>query len=136
MYDLQYSEVGRLQLQKGDLIPTTKMEQKRNLQSIWRVEDFKLIPLSKGVFHVLLYNLVDQGSVMAHGALYTKSRVFRTSRWCPGFNIANHKITRANVLIRSYHIPLEYRRSAQNNLTIARGVKLFWKIDLLTLHLD
>lgn len=71
---------------------------------------------------------------MAMGAVNLKLGVLRVSRWFPGFDPSNYKLTTSKICIRLHDLPLEYRK-VQNILNITVDVGLPLKIDLLTLNL-
>lgn len=71
---------------------------------------------------------------MSLGAVNIQSGVFRITRWQPGFNPVNFKITTSQVWIRIHGLPLEFRKE-QSVLNVAGGVGLPLKIDPLSLSL-
>lgn len=101
--ELQYSVVRRLSLQKGEMLPTT-LELRAKLIVIWKFDKFQLIPMGKGIYHVLLHTM--NAHSFSIGALYMKLGVFRTSCW----TVVNKKITRTQVWARIYNLSLEYRK--------------------------
>lgn len=54
--ELKFSIIGRLSLHRSKSIPNM-MELRTKLGIIWGIQDFKVIPLGKGMFHILMYNL-------------------------------------------------------------------------------
>lgn len=61
--ELIFCVVGKLSLQKGDLVLIT-LELKRKLVEIWNIDNFKLIPLGRGEYHVLLRTINYQSKVL------------------------------------------------------------------------
>lgn len=73
------------------------MNLKNKLKAAWGLNNFKLIPLKGGIYHVLLNSLEDQGTVMTKGVFNTRLAIFRVSRWFLGFDLTNHKTTNRKV---------------------------------------
>lgn len=99
--------IGQLILQEGEIASIT-LEWKTKLQAIWRIENLKVIPLGREVFHVLLHSINDQSLLIAYSMSYTRLGLLRISRWHPGFNPKNHIQTMLQVWVRFYYLPLEY----------------------------
>lgn len=72
--ELQFSIIGRFSLQRNEEMPNT-MEIKKKLSNLWRMGDFKVIALGKGLFHIQLHNLQDQTKALTGGAVYLKPGV-------------------------------------------------------------
>lgn len=68
---------------------------------------------------------------MATWAINIKPGIFWVSRWFPGLDPLNHKITNSQVWIRLHELPLEFRKK-QNVQNVATGVGLPLKIDPLS----
>lgn len=130
---LKYSVLGKLSLQRGEPVPTT-MEVKEKLLKGLQVEDLQVIAMGKGVFHLRLNNLDDQCKALTVGSLFLRPGIMRFSRWLPGINNAVQVQTSAQVWIRIFNLPLEFRK-LQNLMNISMGVGLPIKIDPLTLSL-
>lgn len=64
--ELQFSVVGRLSLQHGEMVPTNIVV-KEKPGATWGLKNFKVIPLKGGVYHILLYSQEDQSLVMTKG---------------------------------------------------------------------
>lgn len=107
---LKFNVVGRLSVQRRDAIPTT-LELKQKLVEGLDIVDMKVIPMSKGVFHVLLYNLSDQCNALTVGSLFLKPRVMGFNRWMPGCNISIQMQTTMQVCIRLLNVPLKFRKA-------------------------
>lgn len=56
--ELCFSVVRRLTIQNGELLPPT-LTLKEKLQSIQGIERFKIIPLGRGVYHILLHSMAN-----------------------------------------------------------------------------
>lgn len=65
--DLKFSIVGKLPLQFEHEIPTNKAI-KEKLESTRGIQDFKLIMLSVGVYHIMFSSLQGQSLAMSKGA--------------------------------------------------------------------
>lgn len=125
--ELQFSVVGRLFIQKGEIAPTM-LELKTKLQNAWGINNLKVIPLDRCVFHVLLRCMENQSLAMTFGTMYTKPGVLRISQWYLGFNPKNHILTTVQQWVKVFGLPLEYRKE-HNLLNIARRVGFPLKID-------
>lgn len=104
------------------------------LQSLWNIENLKVILFSKGMYHLLLHSLVGQIIVMAQGVTYTKPCVLMISRWYPSFNPNNHIQTTTLVWVMLYDPPLEFRKE-KTFFNIVRGMGMSLKIDPQTISL-
>lgn len=62
----RYSVVGRNHLQKGKPAPMT-IEMEVKLALIWGLDMFKLIPIGRGFFHIVLKTMEEQRQVLSHG---------------------------------------------------------------------
>lgn len=82
---LKYSVIGRLSLQRGQPISKT-MELKTKLAEFKKFYKFKVIPLGKVMFYILLYNLKDQFKALSIGTLLFKPGLLQLNRWVPGFS--------------------------------------------------
>lgn len=85
--ELQFSVVGRLSLQRGLNIPTA-MEVKSKLAEVWKISNFKVIPLDKMMLHFLLYSLKDQCKALSVGSVFMKPGLMGFNRWVPGFSVS------------------------------------------------
>lgn len=130
--DLKYSVIGKLSISRGDEAPTT-MEIKEILMSFWNIVELKVIPLGRGVFHILLTNMKDQCIALAAGPIMFNSGVMRLNRWIPGYN-ALEKSSVSQVWVRIYNLPLEFRKQ-QTLFNIGSGIGLPLKIDPHTISL-
>lgn len=128
--DLKFSGIWRLTLQRSVLIPTI-MELRRKLSDFLLINDVIVIPLGKGVDHILLQSLKDQCNTMPVGTVFLKPQVMRLNRWLPSFNVVIHIQTTTQVWIRIFHMPLEFRKT-HNSFNIAMGVNLQIQIDPVT----
>lgn len=122
----------KLFMQRGKPIPTT-MELKAKLGGIWGLENFKLIPMGGGLFHVLLEKIEEQSMVIAHGPANLSPGLFRVARWRPDSD-PGCLCTTTRVWIRLYAIPLKFRKT-QNLLNIAAIAGTPFKFDQATLNL-
>lgn len=129
----KFSVIGRMTMQRGIPIPTT-MEVKNKLSGALKILNFKVIPLGKGLYHILFHSLSDQCTTLASGIVLLKPGLMRFNRWMLGFNISNQTRSSTQVWIRILHLPLEFRKP-QNLLNIAMCVGLPIKIDPLMLSL-
>lgn len=102
--DLKFNVTGKSILKKWDLVPTT-MEIRRKLLEYWDINDLKLIPLGKGIFHIVLDSLKDQFKSLSVSLLLLKPGVMRFNRWVPGNN-SSRLGSISQVWIRIYHLPL------------------------------
>lgn len=128
----QFDVIGRIIMQKGDR-PYSTLEIFDKLVILWGIQNFRIVPIGKGYFHVFLNSMDNQSLVLSIGALNLKPGIFRVSRWVPDFNSASQKQTNAQVWARLYDLPMEYR--GQTNLFgIARGAGMPLKVDPLTLQ--
>lgn len=80
--ELKYSVVGRISLRKGDEPPTT-LDLINKLVEIWNTEKFKLVPMGKVIYHIILKNMKDQCEMLSTGAVNTRPNVLRSTRWVP-----------------------------------------------------
>lgn len=83
--ELKFSVVGKLNLKRGDPIPTT-MEISRKLCEFWKIPNLKVIPLGEGTFHVLLCNLKDRCKALSVSSVFLKQDFLRINRWVPGYS--------------------------------------------------
>lgn len=128
--ELRFSAIGHIFLHKCEISPTT-LELKEKVQSIWGIENLKVISLGRGVYHVLLHCITYQSLAMAQGSTFTKLGMLRISCWYPGFNPNNHIQTTTPLWVRFFYLPLEYRK--EQTLLIVRGVGMPLQIDPYTL---
>lgn len=131
--NLQFSVIGRYTLQNKDVAVTT-MEIHIKLASFWQISDFKLIALGRGCYHVILRSMSDQSIAMSKEPIKLKPRIFRVSRWLPGFNPSSQVLSTTQVWIRIKELPIEYR-TPQSLFNIASGVGFLLEIDPLTMSL-
>lgn len=59
----------------------TNVALKVKLVEIWKLNNFKLIPLHGGIFHIRLSIAEDQSLVISHGSVNVNTGVIRISRW-------------------------------------------------------
>lgn len=130
--DLKFSVIGKLSMSRGVDAPTT-MEIKEKLMSFWKIAEIKVIPLGRGVFHILLSNMKDQCIALAAGPIMFNPGVMRLNRWIPGYNALN-KSSVSQVWVRIFNLPLEFRKK-QNLFNIGSGIGLPIKIDPHTISL-
>lgn len=91
-------------MQKGDSPPTT-LGLKQKLKELGGIQNFVVAPLGRGYFHVFLYNMVDQSSVLSIGPLHLKPGVFHISRRRKDFNPISKKTNQCQVWVRIYDLP-------------------------------
>lgn len=132
--ELQFSVIVRIILQRGDAPPTT-LELKQKLVSVGGFSNYKLIPLSKGYYHVLVRSMEEQSKVMTAGPVNTKPGDLRVSRWTPDFDPDTPRHSTTQVWLRMYDLPTEYRKP-QTLFNIASGAGFPLQIDLRTLDLE
>lgn len=72
-------------MQKGDH-PYSTLELFDKLVILWGIQNFCIVHMGKGFFHVFLNNMENQSKVLSTGAINMKPGVFRISRWVPNFN--------------------------------------------------
>lgn len=116
---LKYSVLGKLSLQRGDVVPTT-MEIKAKLVARLQVETLQVIVMGKGIYHLRLNSLNDQCKVIAIGSMYLKPGLMRFKRWLPRFNTSMQIQSTSQVWIRVYNLPLKFWQP-RNLLNIAMG---------------
>lgn len=70
---------------------------KNKLEMAWGIKNSKVIPMKGGIYHILLMSVEDQGMVMAMVVINMRLGIFRVSRWFPGFDSTNYRITTSQV---------------------------------------
>lgn len=96
---------------------------------------FKLIPLGRGYYHVLINNMENQSTATTAGPVNTNPGVFRVTRWTPDFNTGNMKNNVTQVWLKIFYLALEYRKP-QTLFNNASGAGFPLKIDPRTLALE
>lgn len=107
--ELQFSIIGRLSIQRSEAVPTT-LALRRKLDKVLKIQDYKIIPYGRGIYHILLHLMEDQAMVMSRGLVHLHPGIIGFTRWYPGFTPQNHKQTMTRVWIRLLELPLEYRK--------------------------
>lgn len=74
--DFKFSVVERIFLQRGNS-PQTAIELKSKLGDIWCIQNFKLVPVGGGHYHVILSSMDEQCKVMSFGPINMSPRTFR-----------------------------------------------------------
>lgn len=77
--ELQYSLVGRLSIQRGEVLPTN-MNRKVKIEASWGSNNFRVITLKGIVYNFLLNSPHDHSRVMTQKAINMKPCVLRVSR--------------------------------------------------------
>lgn len=96
---------------------------------------FKLIPLGRVFYHVLLNNMAKQCTALTAVLINVFPGIFRVNSWTPDFNMDCQKQSMPQVCVRIYGLPLEYRKP-QKLFNVASGVGAPRKIDPKILFLD
>ena len=100
----QHSLLGRLVLSKGDK-PWKLSDLKDKLQSLWQ---WRLIPLGKGYFTIILHSEEDRQCIWSMGSLHLNPGILRLQSWTPNFNPHKQKLTNTQVWVKIYDLPWEY----------------------------
>lgn len=77
--------MGKLNLQDGEPILST-FPLKEKLAAVWALDNFKVVPISKGYYTILLHFMVDQSKVISIRAIDLKPGTFRISQWMKDVN--------------------------------------------------
>lgn len=91
-------------------------------------QDWRLIPLGRGYFHLQFDSLEDRERVWAKGTWNIKPGIIRLQRWTPDLNPYRIRTSVAQLWIRIYELSLEYWHPSII-LGIARAVGKPLKID-------
>lgn len=109
------------------------MDLNNKLGDLWGTQNFKLVPMGSGRYHIILASLDDQYRVMSFGPIAIPWGMFRESHWQPGFDLACLKST-THVWVRIHGLSLEFW-GEQNIMNIAAAVGRPLKIGPETLSM-
>lgn len=93
-----------------DNSPPTKVELKTKLSLIWGLENFRLVPMGGGHYHIILQTMEYQSIVMAHKPANISSGIFRGAHQQLRFHPRCLKTT-TQVWARFHGTALEFRKS-------------------------
>lgn len=77
---------------------------------VWKFEEFKVIPLEKGLYNFLLHNLNDQSTGLTKGGVFSKQGVFGFNKWTLRFNVYSHQYMTTHVWIYIFNLPIEFKK--------------------------
>lgn len=116
--ELKFCVIGKFNIQRGDSIPTT-MEIQKKLSDFWKIMDFKVIPIGKRTFHILLCSMKDQCKALSVSPVFLKPGILRLNNWVPGYNLMKQGSI-LQVWIHIHNLPLEFHMP-QNLFNITWG---------------
>lgn len=97
--DNKYNVIGRVNMKKGDPLLST-LELRKKLESVWGITWFKVTPVGRAHYQILLISMGDHSTIMSIGTINLKPGIFRVAQWIRDFNPTQQRQTNAQVWVR------------------------------------